>query len=328
VRRLSAAWPRVPATLQAVAAVTAVVSVATMFDELHRLLELFAHFRLQYLVASALLTVAFAILRRYSWLALMAATTLLNLWPVAPWYVATAAARAATDTPLKLLTANVEGENEDTERLIDLVRSQAPDLVFLQEVTGHWAAAIEALGAAYPYRHVVARDDHFGIAVLSRLPLLRIETMQSPPLGLPSLLVELDLHGRNVTFINTHAMPPIGRFGYEARNRQLLDMAATVLSIDGPVVLAGDMNTTMWGNHYRQFIATTGLRNARQGFGVVPSWPTTLPFAMIPIDQCLVSADFAVLDMRSGPRFGSDHLPLIISIALGPADRESRMPAD
>ena len=72
----------------------------------------------------------------------------------------------------------------------------------------------------------------------------------------------------------------------------------------------------MWAYHYQRLIAATGLENARAGFGVKPTWPLFMPFAMIPIDHCLVSDGVTVTAFDTGPAIGSDHLPVLVSLAL------------
>jgi endonuclease/exonuclease/phosphatase (EEP) superfamily protein YafD len=308
--------PTLIGLLEAGAAVIAFCSVAAYFDALHRLLELLTHFRLQYLVLAVLLAAIFGALRKRGWLVLMLAAALLDVWPVMSWYLPGRAAAAAPAAQLKLLSANVWSGNHEPARLLALIRAEAPDLVFLQEVTDDWAAAIESLDDSYPYRYVVPRNDNFGVALLARRPFERVDAIATPPLARPSLLAVLDVDGRPVSFVGTHPAPPLGAAGFDARNRQLAAVAALAAQLDGPVILAGDLNTTMWGKHFRQLVAATGLVNARRGFGVVPTWPTTFVPAMIPLDHCLVSDEFAVLDLRAGARVGSDHLPIIVLLAL------------
>jgi endonuclease/exonuclease/phosphatase (EEP) superfamily protein YafD len=119
-----------------------------------------------------------------------------------------------------------------------------------------------------------------------------------------------------VTIVSTHPIPPLGKDGFDGRNEQLASIARVITSIAGPKVLVGDLNTTMWGHHYDRLEQDTGLKNARYGFGIVPTWPKQIPFAMIPIDHYLVSEEFAVVDIDSGPNIGSDHLPLTVTLAL------------
>jgi len=307
---------RLTGLLEAAAAVTALLSVATFANQLHRYLEQFSHFRLQYLFVAAALAAILYALRSRRWALLMLGITAINAVPISAWYLTDARASAPEHSKIKLLLANVYSRNDDTQPLLDLVIAENADIVFLQEVTHRWNQALSALRDPYQYSLIIPRNDNFGIATFSRHPFVSAQVLQSPPFKHPTLKVELDIDGKTVTFVTTHPMPPVGRVGFDSRNEQLADIATTMNAIDGPRVLIGDLNTTMWAHHYQTLIAQTGLVNAKSGFGVLPSWPTQLPFAMIPIDQCLLSSDFAVRDVRTGPRIGSDHLPLIVEVTL------------
>jgi endonuclease/exonuclease/phosphatase (EEP) superfamily protein YafD len=80
----------------------------------------------------------------------------------------------------------------------------------------------------------------------------------------------------------------------------------------------GDFNTSLWSPYYAQLIRHTGLVNARQGFGLLPTWPAFLsvPFLMIPIDHCLVSPEIRVIRVRTGRTIASDHLPIIVDMGI------------
>jgi len=302
--------------LQAAAVVTAVFSVCTIFEQLHRYIELFSHFRLQYLIVSLLLALVFISFRIRNYAVLMMVVAAVNAVPVVPWYLGPDAQTANVGPQITVLHANVLAANDDYRSLAPIIATEQPAIVFLQEMHEGWAETLAALAEDYPYSYFVPRSDNFGIAVISRQPFGSVDQVDSPPLDYPTLVVRILLDDSVVTFVSTHPMNPIGKGAYDARNEQLADIGQIVAALDGPSVLIGDLNVSMWSNHYRKLEADTGLRNARVGFGVIPTWPTFLPFAMIPIDHCLVSRQINVLDVRSGPRIGSDHLPLLVTLAL------------
>ena len=308
--------PRVVGLLQASAFLAAVFSIATLASHLHRYLELFSHFRLQYLAVAIILAVVLFALRSRGWGTVMLIVSAINLVPVAPWYLGPAVA-AASDQPIRLVLSNMYSGNRNAQELIELVLAEKADVVFLQEVTPRHSRELAALRETLEYSLNIPRDDNFGIAVLSRHPFTSAKVVRSPPLGLPTLVVQIAVDDRPISFVTTHPMPPLGAAEWFAgRNEQLASVARLINGLDGPRVLIGDLNTTMWAAHFRQLVRDTGLINARYGFGLLPTWPAQLGFAGIPIDHCLVSNELSVLNARTGPDVGSDHLPLIVDVAL------------
>ncbi len=301
--------------LQVAAVLTIIFSLLTAVNISHQFVELFGHFRLQYFATGLLLAIVFAITRQWPYAIVLLLVTCINGSFLLPWYLADDhQARGAEQ--LKLFHANVYSGNRQFTRLIESVASEDPDVIFLQEVTADWVAEARRLQNDYPYVHAEPRGGNFGIAVYSRFPFDSITHIDSPPLGYPTIVAHMTRGGKPLTLISSHPTIPLSNALYGARNEQLDSLAELVSAQTGEVVLSGDFNESIWGPRLRKLLESTRLRNARKGFGVLPTWPTALPIAMIPIDHVLVSDGIAVLDMKTGRRTGSDHLPLVVTLSL------------
>lgn len=300
--------------LQAAAVITVAFSVGTLLPIDHFAIQLFTHFRLQYLVVSLGLLLLFKYLRSPWLTGAIAAGVVLNAVLVLPWYVGEDETSGGVE--LKLLHANVLSSNTEYDRLIRLLDTEAPDLVMLQEVSPDWLVALDELRADYPYSYAEAREGNFGIALFSRVPLRSVSHFDSPPFGYPTIVASLDIDGQVLHFIGTHPMIPVSGTFYDARNEQLAGVARLLGKQAEPKILVGDLNLSQWDINYKRLEQQGGVRNARKGFGILPTWPVFMPFAMIPIDHVLVSETISVTGFYSGPRIGSDHLPLVVTFTL------------
>ena len=301
--------------LQVAAVLTILFSLPTALDVPHRFIELFSHFRLQYFAIALLLAILFALLRNWPWAAALLALAVFNGSLLVPVYSSASKHNAGTEQ-LKLFHANVYSGNRNYDKLIATVAAENPDIIFLQEITPDWVAGLQGLQKDYPHSYLEPREGNFGIAVYSRVAFDSVSHIDSPPLDYPTIVARISRGGEPLTLISSHPTIPLGRQLFEARNTQLESLSELVSNASGAVVLTGDFNVSMWGHGFRKLIESTGLRDARLGFGLRPTWPTFFPLAMIPIDHVLVSDTISVLDIRTGARTGSDHLPLVVTLSL------------
>jgi endonuclease/exonuclease/phosphatase (EEP) superfamily protein YafD len=289
-------------------------------------LELFSHFQIQYLLAAGVLALVLAGLRRWRWCLTAVACAVVAATAVAPYVLpggvgaahAHATAGAGARPQLRLLLANLLVRNRDHERALAAVRQADADVLVFQEVDAAWMEALAPLREDYPYVVREPRGDCFGLAVFSRIRPDEAQVVYPGGTSRPTAFLQLRVDGRRVRIVATHPIHPVSAATFASRNAQLDAVGAYVAGLEGPKILIGDLNMTMWSPWYRQLCARTGLVNARHGLGLVPTWPTFLPpFMRIPIDQCLVSEDLAVTACRTGSRTGSDHFPLIVDVAVG-----------
>jgi endonuclease/exonuclease/phosphatase (EEP) superfamily protein YafD len=201
--------------------------------------------------------------------------------------------------------------------LLDLGADVSPDVLLVIEVNDSWIAALDQLSVSYPHRIVQSRRDCWGIALYSRLPFKQIEVRQIGSADIPSIFAQLeDRDGRSYYLIGTHPLAPVRVTNVELRNGQLEAIGELAASLDGPVILLGDLNTTSWSPYFRDLVKTSGLRDSRKGFGIQPTWPGGLGDFGIAIDHVLISPGISVRDRAIGPDIGSDHRPVIIELVV------------
>ena len=292
------------------------LSLAGYFGLFNRYLELTSHFKLQYLIASFCPFFYFIIKRQKLGLNLSLFCLLINLFEIAPWYLphSFGIASEIQGQKLRVLQSNVDKYNHDYPKVISLVREEKPDLTVFLEVGKKGAKELEVLRDILPYSIAHQDVDIDGIAIYSKLPLANT-SVKSLGGGRKSVLADIKIQGKAISIIAVHPSTAVGKAYVEERNRQLAAIGDYVAKVKNPLLI-GDFNVTMWSPYYKVFVSKAGLRNARRGFGIIPTWPTFRPLLYIPIDHCFVGRDMKVLNIRAGRHVGSDHLPLITDLLV------------
>ena len=262
--------------------------------------DLFSHFRLQYFFLAVITALVFILARSFKWQALVVITLMINGAEIAPWYferVNTVETSVGSDNAsYRILFANVLTQNKQYSKLLQVIDQEIPDIAILQETDEAWIKAISSIEAIYKYKIVIPRSDNFGMAIYSRLPFSDSHVVKNlSHEGLPSIYLDIEVNGHNLSILSTHPLPPISKINFESRNYQLDNAGEFINKKLGHKIIIGDLNTTMWSPIYGRLLENTGLINIRRGFGILPSWPESLQLLKIPIDHCLVSSGIRVI---------------------------------
>ena len=286
-------------------------------------LELLSHFQAQYLLAALACAALLALLRRWRWFAVSLCSLALAGSTVLPYMGSGRAAHAdaatAPQRTVRLILANVLLSNRSHDRVLDLVEEADADVLIFQEVNERWRATLAPITGSYPYIGGKPSEDRFGTLVYSRLPIEDVDVMTLGLAGRSTICLRVVVDGAPLTIVCTHPKPPLMPTPFKLRNDQLEQVADLLDQLPRPLVLAGDLNTTMWSPWFRRLSERAELTSVRRGFDVLGTWPAVLPgFMRIPIDHVLVTDDVSVTGCRLGARMGSDHLPLIVDLVLPP----------
>jgi endonuclease/exonuclease/phosphatase (EEP) superfamily protein YafD len=272
-----------------------------------------AHFGAAFVACAALLA------RRGRLLAAIACGTLaaFALARVVPWYFAPEAAPAEPGRHwARIVVSNVYAGNPHYRRLLALVRDENPDVVGLVEVDSRWLRKLKPLRRAYPHHYELPDEQYAGLALYSRFPIEGARTLRLPgEHAAHAITATLKLAGVDVEIVLAHPTAPIGAEYIAKRNAQVAAIVRHASATRAPLVLAGDLNLTMWNDAYRPLEEVAQLHNARTGHGIGPTWPALGPIG-VPIDHILGSPGVRLRKFRVLPAVGSDHFPVAAEFSV------------
>lgn len=247
------------------------------------------------------------------WVAFAICAAVAGYWSLRLFKTKPGGAEQADVPMLRIVFANLLHGNSDHARAVQAIAAMQPDIVALCETTPEARVAFRALEARLPHAlDTCVPDELYGIVILSRFPV----TERSRGIGedaLPRhLAADIDIDGRPLSLLAIHPTNPLRVSRAGRVPGEFAAVAALCRQLNDDLILIGDCNAAGWSHWLRQLEQQTGLANDR---GLRPSWPVWLPGPLrLPLDHVWVRGRLSLRQARLGPRFGSDHLPLIAEI--------------
>lgn len=277
-------------------------------------LDIFAHFAPLYAIV-CLLGALVALAARLVWRRAVLLTCALGLLAsglmIVPEFTRLGGPPARPDAPgqIKVVQLNAHYSNTDIGRVADWLIAQHADIVTVSEARHDLR---DLLVRRAGWQVAGARGD---LMIFTRDHYLRMDRPRRPG-------------GWDTTFVNATYATSSGPLEVVTTHltwpteaiigQQMRDMEA--IAAHRPrerMVLTGDMNATPWSAEVLRLDRSLGLMRRDRGLATFPAelfgrpWP--LPF--LPIDHVYAGRGWATVNVERGPWVGSDHYPLIVTLA-------------
>lgn len=296
----------------------ALATAGSFFGGLVWWLDLLADFRLHLALSGMVLFAAAQALRQRMDAGLALALVMLNAAILAP-HISFPPEEMVRERAIKIVSFNVNNHNPDIASTLDFLRRENADIVVLTEVTDTLRDALKQLSDIYPHRffsplYVNPGHNPHRIGMLSKRAWADkgIEWSDVSSRAF-AVWVRFPAASPGLTVTGVHllnnVLVPVNKQEAEVRG-----LVSLINRFDGPVVVAGDFNMTPFSARFGNLLRKTVL--SRAGGGLNATWPSQLTPLGLPIDHILVKGGVGSAVMRTGPRLGSDHLPLVGTFSL------------
>lgn len=219
-----------------------------------------------------------------------------------------------------LLIANVWMDNDQVESFLDIVSNSNPDMVLVMETNQFWIENLVSLHEQFNHKVLYPLDNTYGMALYSKLPLENTEIKFLSQPRVPSIHTEVRLSDSAIFLLHAvHPVPPKPSRHPDNVGEKEVDLLIVGEMVERstlPTVVAGDLNDVAWSKTSRLFGTSSKLGDVRIGRGFYNSFDAKSPVFRWPLDHVYVSEEFRVLRMERLSKFGSDHFPIYVHLAL------------
>ena len=218
-------------------------------------------------------------------------------------------APAGAPGAIKVIQINALRSNADVHKVADWLIGQKPDVVMVTEARHDLR---DELVSRANWRTAGAQGN---LMIFTPRRYIRMDRPRVAP-------------GQLFTFVNATYAGPHGQMelvtahlgwpiqsGVRAQARGLVSVVSSLPR--HRMILAGDFNATPWSAEMQRLDEDLGLIR-RDRF--VPTWPAQVlgrrwPLPFLPIDHVYAGPGWATVKVERGPWLGSDHYPLIVTLA-------------
>ena len=232
----------------------------------------------------------------------------------------------------RLLVANVYVDNPTPQAAAAQLVGSGADVIVIAEATPEFMRCFDAAGGndSHPHRVTDPTDtSDYAVAIASRLPLGDKSGMRIIG-ALRLAIAEVDIDGIATTIATLNPMATFDPDGQEIWKQQIEALKTFIPTVSGPLVVAGDLNTTRYRPEFEELL-DTGLLDGidslgqawKPSFSLKSVWPLGGIGFIARLDHALVNDRIRALNVRNLRPRGSDHLPFVITLAVRPFDEST-----
>lgn len=292
-------------------------TLGALLAPLHHLFDLVAMFAAPAFTSALAGAGLAAVFRRWRMAGAFLGLGLALLLTLSPQWLPKTAPPAAGARPVTVYFANVWALNEDNAAIARSVQAVNADVVAMTEIADQHAAALPEILKAYPYRTSTAPARYFRggprTVIASRYPIAASDISLQDGLAVGEVVIEgPDGPFRLMAVHLTRPWPLDGRV--RAQRDQTRRLARRIKAGEHErVLIVGDFNATASSAILRRFSREAGVTNAP---AITGTWFDPLPGVLrIAIDNAFVGPGLTVTRRRVGPENGSDHRPIVVTVA-------------
>lgn len=241
----------------------------------------------------------------------------------------------------KILTHNVFGRNDESMRTVAAILNEDPDILTFQEYFYYQREGMHALlENAYPYNFICRGGKRANIAVYAKIPFEATPGGACTP-GDSERTSRITAQfttddGKSFSIMTTHLDWPLqvskfddgadlaeGMFLATSRQQgQFADTSEALTQVPGPLLLAGDFNSTSWSYTLKNFAQAAGMKRETRTMLTYPArwsiggWRDVLP--VLPLDHIMTRGGVTVHEIYAGDPAGSDHKSVVATFSINP----------